>query len=414
MCREVVDLSFSRKKLFKTINNEVSYRNPGFIRYALSKIDTEVDSAVIDDSFCNEYYKLKKKVEVIDANFLTIFLSVLISGVFSLVNGLTTAGLVLVVIALLILIFWLLDYSVTKQGCVLEPYLLKCMEDKIACSTIESPVVIEAKRTNKCICAIKRFAVNNRVLTILTCISAIITISYTLTSHMPELIPGAGKWYKLSNDLSIGILINFVFYLFQIYIPQQEAEKNAFPAIKPELIMMIENIQEIMLVLEHYLPDYRYGKFNITDNVVHYMLQSDAIVRKGWSRQFDLYRDFTPIIKSIDNSLDKLLSSVFLPQCDKELIELLGRLRLNGFLKTLKGAEKDRFDSDGIFGDFKKYHTEFTAIYERLKRYAEGYTIRSLSPLNEKEIEQYFKGISIDTYREKGILHIFIDATEGE
>ena len=45
---------------------------------------------------------------------------------------------------------------------------------------------------------------------------------------------------------------------------------------------------------------------------------------------------------------------------------------MNGFLKALKGAEKDKFDPDAVYGDFMKYHSEFIAIYEELKRYAEG------------------------------------------
>lgn len=175
---------------------------------------------------------------------------------------------------------------------------------------------------------------------------------------------------------------------------------------------MVENMQEIMLVLESYLPDFRKGRFDVSDNVVQYMLQNDINVRKGWVRQFDLYQDFSPMINSVDSSFDKLLSSVFIQHCDKELIELFEKLKLNRFLKTLKGAENDKFYSDGTYGDFPQYYPEFTGIYERLKEYAAGYNVRYLSPLTQKEIQLYFKGISVDDYRDKGILHIYIDSTD--
>lgn len=142
------------------------------------------------------------------------------------------------------------------------------------------------------------------------------------------------------------------------------------------------------------------------------MLQSDGNLRKGWSRKFDLYKDFTPMISSIESSLDKLFSSVFLQQCDGDLIELLGKLQLNGFLKALKAAEKDKFDPDAVYGDFMKYHSEFIAIYEELKRYAEGYNIRYLSPLTEKEIGQYFRELYEDTCRDKGTVCVLIDSTD--
>ena len=157
---------------------------------------------------------------------------------------------------------------------------------------------------------------------------------------------------------------------------------------------------------------FRKGRFDVSDNVVQYMLQNDINVRKGWARQFDLYQDFLPMINSVGGSLDKLLSSVFIQHCDRELIELLGKLKLNRFLKTLKDAEKDKFCSDGTYGDFPKYYPEFAGIYENLKQYAIGYNIRYLSPLTVKESQMYFKGISVEDYRDKGILHIYIDSTD--
>ena len=99
-------------------------------------------------------------------------------------------------------------------------------------------------------------------------------------------------------------------------------------------------------------------------------------------------------------------------QCDGDLIELLGKLQLNGFLKALKAAEKDKFDPDAVYGDFMKYHSEFIAIYEELKRYAEGYKIRYLSPLTEKEIGQYFRELYEDTCRDKGTVCVLIDSTD--
>ena len=85
---------------------------------------------------------------------------------------------------------------------------------------------------------------------------------------------------------------------------------------------------------------------------------------------------------------------------------------MNGFLKSLKAAEKDKFDPDAIYGDFMKYHSEFITIYEELKRYAEGYSTRYLSPLTEKEIGQYFLELYEEICRDKGTVRVLIDSTD--
>lgn len=61
--------------------------------------------------------------------------------------------------------------------------------------------------------AIKSFAKRNRVLFILLIVAVSITLSYYISYDIPELISGIEKWYKLFSDLSIGVIINFIFYV---------------------------------------------------------------------------------------------------------------------------------------------------------------------------------------------------------
>ena len=46
-------MGFSKKKLFRRINDEIRFSNPEYVRYALSNIKAEVESAPIDDSAMN-------------------------------------------------------------------------------------------------------------------------------------------------------------------------------------------------------------------------------------------------------------------------------------------------------------------------------------------------------------------------
>ena len=82
--------------------------------------------------------------------------------------------------------------------------------------------------------AIKPLAKRNRVLFISLIVAVSITLSYYISYDIPELISGIEKWYKLFSDLSIGVIINFIFYVFQVYIPRRE-EKATLRIIDPDL-----------------------------------------------------------------------------------------------------------------------------------------------------------------------------------
>ena len=67
--------------------------------------------------------------------------------------------------------------------------------------------------------AVHTFIERNKTLSWMFIIATIIILSYYLTYDMPEIIPGIEKWYNLLTNLCIGVVINFFFFLFQVYIP---------------------------------------------------------------------------------------------------------------------------------------------------------------------------------------------------
>lgn len=201
--------------------------------------------------------------------------------------------------------------------------------------------------------AIKSFAKRNRVLFILLIVAVSITLSYYISYDIPELISGIEKWYKLFSDLSIGVIINFIFYVFQVYIPRREEEKATLRIIDPDLTKICQGIQEILLVAQTYLPGFEKGKIHIAESSVYYMKMTTADAGEGWTRHFDLYKDFSQLKKGVVETTDRLLSSALLQGCDKEVVELLGKLQRNGFLQALEAAENNKFDPDCYYTDFE-------------------------------------------------------------
>lgn len=146
--------------------------------------------------------------------------------------------------------------------------------------------------------AIKSFAKRNRVLFILLIVAVSITLSYYISYDIPELISGIEKWYKLFSDLSIGVIINFIFYVFQVCIPRREEEKATLRIIDPDLTKICQGIQEILLVAQTYLPGFEKGKIHIAESSVYYKKMTTADAGEGWTRHFDLYKDFSQLKKA--------------------------------------------------------------------------------------------------------------------
>ena len=255
---------------------------------------------------------------------------------------------------------------------------------------------------------IKRFVKRNKVLFILFVIAVSITLSYYITYDMPEIIPGIEKWYKLSSDLSIGVIINFIFYVFQVYIPRREEEKSTLLIIESDLIKICNHIQEILLVMGTYLPGFESGVVQVTENSVYYLKMTEADSTKGWARHFDLYKDFSPLKKTIVETTDRLLSSSLLQGCDKEIIELLGQLQRNGFLRALEIAEKDKYDPLCHYGDLEKCYPDFCMIFEQLKKSIRGHKTQFIRPLTETEITFFRARISSVSQKKEGIPHVYI------
>ena len=124
-------MSFSRKKLFKSINKQFNQRCANYIVEALEQIDIAVANEEISHSFVSEYYKLKRKIEVVGTNLPNIFIGILTSTIISFAVQANIIVFAILITRCIIFALWILLNYATKQGVILEPYLLKRMEEKI-------------------------------------------------------------------------------------------------------------------------------------------------------------------------------------------------------------------------------------------------------------------------------------------
>lgn len=143
---KVIKMSFSRKNLFKEINKKHDFHCNGYILCGMRAIDEALKKETVDDVFCNEYYKLKKNIENRNTYYHSIMLAILTGVIVSLAldakDEIGFWGYCVVIAIGTAISVAISKLSISKQSCILEPYLLNKMEEKI---TNEKSIALSSK-----------------------------------------------------------------------------------------------------------------------------------------------------------------------------------------------------------------------------------------------------------------------------
>lgn len=122
----------------------------------------------------------------------------------------------------------------------------------------------------------KAFFKENKLISVVFCGSIFIILAYVLSLDVPEWFPHAGDWFNILFQLAIGFVINFMFYVTQVYIPRIKQLKQANDCIYKR----IEKIESYMKeMFEHiackYIADYEANKLLTDEQLVTIMQNLD-------------------------------------------------------------------------------------------------------------------------------------------
>lgn len=102
------------------------------------------------------------------------------------------------------------------------------------------------------------FMSKNKWITLFFFISAFIIVSYILTMDLPELFNGAEEWYNLLFQFSVGYIINFMFYITQVYIPNTKRISTVQASISKRISMLIGHMNDsISHLTAIYIPGHK-------------------------------------------------------------------------------------------------------------------------------------------------------------
>ena len=99
------------------------------------------------------------------------------------------------------------------------------------------------------------FIKRNTLISAFFIISIVIITSYYLTLDLPELFRGAEQWFNLLFQLSVGYIINFMFYITQVYVPNNKRDSIARRNVSMRLKQIIKNMRNSLSSLAEFYLD---------------------------------------------------------------------------------------------------------------------------------------------------------------
>lgn len=106
--------------------------------------------------------------------------------------------------------------------------------------------------------------------------SMLIILAYILSMDIPEWFPHAGDWFNILFQLAIGFVINFMFYVTQVYIPRLKQLKQANDCVYKRIEKIEEYMKEIFdYIAKKYIADYDANKLLTSEQFVMIMQKLD-------------------------------------------------------------------------------------------------------------------------------------------
>lgn len=175
---------------------------------------------------------------------------------------------------------------------------------------------------------IGKFVKEYRIISILLLICIAINISYAVTYYMPDYF-GIEGWYSLINNISISYVAAFIFFIFQVYIPQKQKEKKSFSILENDLRKVIDDVDllcRFVLLLSDLDGDEINLKCDNLDEPIYYKIKRNKgapIIQHDDARQ-----KLQSYEKTILNKIENIKNNSQFSFLGDELIVVLSELQV--------------------------------------------------------------------------------------
>lgn len=128
--------------------------------------------------------------------------------------------------------------------------------------------------------SVRVFVNKNKLITAFFVISVAVIVAYILSMDLPEWFNGAGDWFNLLFQFAVGYIINFMFYITQVYVPNNKRDKVVQSCITKRISLLIIDMEKSLSRLAEIYIDNHIGKDYTEDElkqIFHKLRFSDEV-----------------------------------------------------------------------------------------------------------------------------------------
>lgn len=187
---------------------------------------------------------------------------------------------------------------------------------------------------------IKNFIKKNSLLFYFLLLSLFIIFAYLISSDWPELFHGAEQWFNLLFQFAVGYVINFMFFVTQVYIPTRKRELIVTQRISQRLSTILEILQSSLKKLSDiYLTNHTDNYFTDEDliTIANKFSLNDKVnvLMANKKRDFFTVRQWLSLcIKNTETEIDNLYR-YFPTEISEDTIQILEEILNSAYFKTM-------------------------------------------------------------------------------
>ncbi|CEO04845.1 Uncharacterised protein [[Clostridium] sordellii] len=242
--------------------------------------------------------------------------------------------------------------------------------------------------------AISNFIKSNKILFGGFIIAAFIFISYELTMDWPEKFPHADFIYNLFSQLSLAYMGSLIFYIMQVYIPEERNKKITSAILKRKLDFICECMVEPAMCIMNSVLKKELDLENL-DRYKFEGLYTEAILKQGSEMVFRNNQEIThkdyaiENIQQINQCVNDIYSALSM-SLDIEIIDILENIKESTYNKIfirVSGLEPGKHEN------CKKINGDITTVIMTPEDYDEG------EKRKEAIMEYYDLYVALNNYK---------------
>lgn len=239
-----------------------------------------------------------------------------------------------------------------------------------------------------------KFYKKNKGISRIGIIALIVSVSYALTYNMPDYL-GIEPIYSFFNNVSISYIAALIFFVVQVYIPEEDNKKKSMQILRNQFVELIEFICSVILLSEKYIEIGNKGAkilWNDSSEILFVKYSKNEVI-KGLKLRVFTKKELKEQGKIFDKKLKEIKGLSVINYCDYGVLEKLTEIEKNKYFENLDTVVQYA-DTDLSFDNFIKEKNNMKSLVNEFRILCgiPEYKL-NIEDMNDKEKEIMIKAI---------------------